>query len=339
MAEDDNVELTKREPPVTHFLSTGCTLLDLAIANKLPGGFPAGRSTQIFGGESTGKTVLAAEAIGSSQRQKGKAWLDDTEGVWDLDRSETIHDVKPDELVQNDSATLEELFDTNIRKAIDESIKIVAPCCYVTDSLTTLPSVKETEEELGKASYGTSRAKTLSAAFRKIQDDLNKTNLALLFIDQERDNVGVTFGDSTTTPGGRALKFYASVRVRLSHEERIKNASEKIIGVRLGFFTRKNKIAPPFREGSFRVLFDYGIDDIGSSIEWLHENDPIWKGKAKKDVPWEIDALKLKGRGLNALAEKVEGEGLEKELQNEVLRVWALVYAPIERKKRVRLGN
>jgi recombination protein RecA len=332
--DDFKVELG----PVRNFLSTGCTLLDLAIANRLPGGFPAGRISQIYGDESTAKSVLAAEVIGSAQRQGGLGSMNDTEGTFDEQRAAELHDVKqysPSlwQLTQN-TKSIEELFDDYFKKLIDKVKDLEKPSCSVVDTLSALPSKKELEGDLDAASYGTSRALKLSSGFRKYINDFNSVNLGVIFIDQVRDNVGVTFGDTKTTSGGRAVKFYSSVRVALSHEERLKNSKEKVVGVKLGFFVKKNKIAPPFREGSFRVLFDYGIDDVASSIEWLHANDP-----ASKKEKWEIPVLKLVSNGLNGMCKKVEEQNLEKELVQEVQRVWDIVYAPIERKKRVRIGN
>ena len=337
----EGANFLKNLGPVKAYLSTGCTLLDLAIADKLPGGFPAGRIAQIYGEESTGKTVLGAEVLGSAQRQGGLASIDDVECVWDLDRAEKLHGVCIDDPAKWDysvSTSIEDMFDNKIKDLIKRCNGIQGPCCRVEDSLSALPSEVELAANLTDPTYGGTRAKQLSTAFRKYIEPLNDAGLGVVFIDQTRDNVGVTFGEKKTTSGGNALKFYASVRVRLSHMQRIKNSKEKTIGVKLGFFTKKNKVAAPFREGSFRVLFDYGIDDIGSSVEWLHENDPELIKEGKKRAPWEIKNLKLKpARGLNALAKKIEDQNLEQELAAEVERVWRIVYAPLVRKKRVRL--
>jgi len=283
--------------------------------------------------------------LGSAQRQGGRASLNDSEGTWDLERSKLINDVhveNPKNWSYASSETIEDLFDEYIAEEIKACLALNAPSCGVIDTLSAIPSKAEKETDLAKPSMGQSRPKQLSVAFRKYIDAINNVNLALVFLDQTRDNVGVTFGDALTTSGGKALRFYASVRVILSYVERIKNTAEKAVGVKLGFFVKKNKIAPPFREGSFRILFDYGIDDIASNLEWLHLNDPEQIKVPPKDRPWTLtwgslpDVKEIKARGLNGLIEKVEKEGLEQILINEVERVWRIVYAPPERKPRER---
>jgi recombination protein RecA len=335
--------------PVKYFLSSGSTLLDLAIANRLPGGFPAGRISHIYGNESTGKSLLGGEVLGSAQRQGGRASLNDSEGTWDLQRAHDINAVQIDNPAiwsYDSSETIEDLFD---RFIFDEvvachNLKVPSCSCAVIDTLSAIPSKVEKETKLEAPTMGQSRPKQLSVAFRKYIDAINSVNLALVFLDQTRENVGVTFGDSLTTSGGKALRFYASVRVILSHIDKIKNSAERAVGVKLGFYVKKNKIGPPFREGEFRILFDYGIDDIGSNLEWLHENDPEQIKVPKKDRPWVFRAsaadskpIDLKGRGLNALIEKVEAENLEKCLISEVERVWKVVYMPPDRKPRQRV--
>jgi len=331
-------DFEKKLAPVTHYLSTGCTLLDLAIADQLPGGFAAGRITQIYGDESTAKSVLVSEPLGSAQRKGGIAIMNDVEATYDLDRAEIFGvDVTSEKQWQYIcSENIEQLFDEHIADAVALADETKGPCAMAIDSLSALSSAAEQDQELSDGTYGTSRAKQLSTGFRKYIGPISRSGLALLFIDQTRTKLGVTFGEKTTTSGGKALRFYASTRLRLSMVGKIKNKHDKIIGVKIGFFVRKNKVAPPFREGEFRLLFDYGIDDVASSLDWLHENDPEQAAKPKRGRPWVF--ADLKGRGLNSLAEKVEEAGLEKELADEVARVWREVYAPIERKPRVRLN-
>ena len=154
--------------PITHWLSTGCTILDLAIADKLPGGFPAGRISHLYGAESTAKTVLAAEPLGSAQRQGGKAYMVDAEWTFDMDRATRYYGLDvadPEKWSISRPSTVEELFDVQIPDAIDEIVELPVAAMAV-DSLSALPSSAE-EESMGKLKgYGATRARRLSTAFR-----------------------------------------------------------------------------------------------------------------------------------------------------------------------------
>jgi len=161
----------------------------------------------------------------------------------------------------------------------------------VVDSLSALPSEVEMKTDLKDTKYGVTRARQLSAAFRKYVHDLHAKKLAVLFVDQTRENVGVVFGDKYTTSGGKALGFYASTRVMCTVGGKVKNKAGNPIGVDIKFVVKKNKIAPPFRQGVLRIVFDYGIDDIASNLLWLEANEPkefealakvVWGGKELK---------------------------------------------------------
>jgi recombination protein RecA len=364
-AELESFDFLKKEAAVAHFLSTGCTLLDLAIADRLPGGIPAGRITQIYGDESTAKTVIGAEAAGSAQRQGGACSVKDVEGTWDAPRMNMIHGIIYDKQWEYSRPTsIENLFDDHLTKAVDFSAKHRGkPSACLVDSLSALGSEAELKAKMTDATMGTSRAKQLSLAFRKHLSILIDTLMGTIFIDQTRTNVGVSFGEQSTVSGGSALKFYASVRIKLTHLERLTNSHGRIVGIKVGFFIRKNKVAAPFREGHFRLLFDYGIDDVSTNLEWLHECDPeqtapkkdepkastVGMSAREKEVAKEAakEAKKrrawvfkdLKGQGLDDLARKVEDAGREKELRDEVERVWRVVYSPLERKPRVRFDS
>jgi len=322
---DDFID--KQETPKT-FISTGCTLLDLAIAGKLPGGVASGRISHFYGDESTLKTAILAEIMGSIQRLGGVAFLDDVEGTWDNDFARLFGlDCSQKSFSKGHSKSVEDLFDNTIPKQIEKALKSDKPCLVGIDSLSALPSETELQSNIADASYGTSRAKSISQGFRKILRGLNESGLALVFIDQTRQNVGITFGDNKTVSGGNALKFYASTRVKLSHLKPLKTAKGIPYGVKIGFNVRKNKLSTPFKEGFFSFLFDYGIDDVGSSLEWLHETVGE-KGK------WEFKDLK--SRGLNDLVKKIESENREEEVVAEVVEVWKELHKPIERKPKKR---
>lgn len=341
-AEEDGVgeelnEVEVKLAPVANYLSTGCSLLDLAIADRLPGGFATGRISQIYGDESTAKSVLVSEPLGSAQRKGGVAIMDDVEATYDLSRAHLfgVNTGDPNAWQYLSSETIEELFDTHIVAAIERAKVTNGPCAMAVDSLSALASRAEQDQVLTDGTYGTSRAKQLSAGFRKYVGPISTSGLALIFVDQTRTKLGVTFGDKTTTSGGKALRFYASTRVMLSMEGKIKNSHDKVIGVKIGFVVKKNKLAPPFREGMFRLLFDYGIDDVATSLEWLHDNDPAQLEKTSHR-PWVFGDLKA--RSLSLLTQAVEDAGMESMVVSELERVWRIVYAPVDRKPRVRLN-
>ena len=265
-------------PSSGKFLSTGCTILDLAVSGSLPGGFPQGRIAHIYGLESTAKTVFMVEPLGAAQRGGGKATYVDVEQTCDFERLPLFGVRDPgdpyedrDDWAYRVPETIEELFETTITEALETSDPEL-PNAMGIDSLSALTSEDELQNNLSKGTYGTSRAKMLSKAFRKYIKPISDANLTLVFVDQSRDNVGAMFGPNEVVSGGKALKFYCSVRVHMSFAGRIKNAADIVIGAKFGFKIDKNKVSSPFREGVIYLYFDHGIDDIRTSIEWLQKH-------------------------------------------------------------------
>ena len=306
--------------PVEAYLSTGCIILDLAIADRLPGGFGVGRISHVYGEESSAKTVLALEPLGSAQRQGGEAFFVDAEMTMDGERAKNLFGVDISELNyistgNTENLTVEWLFDTLIPECEKRAKENKRPIAISIDSLSAIPSKNEMEETIDKATYGTSRAKSLSKGFRKHIWELAKTGTTMIFIDQARIDLNTLFTKRLTFSGGQALKFYASTRVIVKHQDDIKDKNENIIGIRVHFKVEKNKIAVPLRSGTFRLLFDYGIDYIGTSIEWLkYMNRFEWKGFYL--------ILGEKFRELNKAISYVEENNSEKELQEEVYNLW-----------------
>lgn len=345
--------------PCTHYLSTGCTLLDLAISNSYPGGVGGGRITHFYGDSSTAKSVIVQEVLGSAQRQGGIAIFEDAEytldferaslfglntGNWSSDKIEEEGDIKDDIKGDNNFVcrhpnTIEQLFDEEIGRTLElmKEGKLTSPVAIGIDSLTALPSKVEAGEELDKASYDMSRAKMFSKAFRKYICDMSKLGLSIIIIDQTRTNVGaMVFAKKHVTSGGKAKDFYRSTGVLLKYKGKIKNKHKKVVGVTIGFEIEKNKIAPPFREGEFQLLFDIGIDDLSSNLEWLKQqiidSNVESSFACAKNGRWQWKEEKY--NSMSELVSYVEKNNLEEEVEKEVARIWQVVYEPSERKKR-----
>jgi len=298
------------------------------MANQLPGGFPCGRISHIYGPESSAKTVLMAEPLGSALRQGGRAICIDAECTFDFVRAGSVYGVDVDKLEyispEDANLTIEYLFDNCFQTVEDEAAG--EPICVGVDSLSAIPSGVEMAETLSEKSYGMSRAKSLSKGFRTHIWKLNQKNISLIFVDQTRQNVGVTFGKKYTFSGGEALKFYASTRIMVNKTGEIKNKNKLVVGITVGFKVEKNKVAPPGRSGKFRLLFDYGIDDIGTNLQWLKE--------MSGDSSYIVDGKK--NRSLDDAIKQVESNNLEKVIEAQVYKVWQEVYAVPERKERIR---
>jgi len=372
--EDDVVLQLLKLPNVVSWLSTGCTVLDLSLSGKLPGGFPAGRVSQIYGQTSTGKSVMVQEPLGSAQRQGGKAFFADSEFSLDIDRAMAIHGISVDPNRWNYFCpkSAEQLFDVYIESILngrdsfpESEIKVLKkngiydllpdgplpqhgpPCAVAVDSLSALSDEAEIDHKLADPMARATKAKVLSRAFRKYTYPVSRKNLALIMVDQVRFKPDA-LGNPETTSGGQAPGFYSSVRLRLSEaggredkaERWIKDTRGRIIGERFGFFVKKNKVAMPFEKGYYRYLFGYGVDDIGTSLEWLRpmgESDPANELKKKF---WTGSHFSLGGKKVNGIdnaIKMVEGEGFEVELTKAVQEVWDFTHPKLDRKARIRL--
>lgn len=322
----------KNLPPIRGWCSTGCTVLDLAITDDLPGGIPIGRIIQCYGGESTCKSVLATTILGYAQRNDMLAYYDDVEQTLDPKFAELYgldcSDEKTFTLLH--STTIEEMFDENVKTVLfDKKLKKTHKV-YAIDSLTALPTEVELKADLKKGSFGMSRAKQISIALRKYNDPLANNNMTLFCIDQTRDNIS-GYGDREIPPGGKSLKFYASVRIYLKTDTKIVNKHDKIIGMWVKFVIKKNKVGIPFREGRFKIVFSYGLDDIATSLYFLSE---VQNGIDNARKKLTMISFMNEEKKLATWVNHIERDNLEDKLVEEVHRVWKQLYKAEDRKPR-----
>jgi len=254
-------------------ISSGSLLIDYRALTI--GGLPRGRVTEIYGSESSGKTTLALHCIASAQREGGTAAFIDAEHALDISYAQALG-VNIEDLLVSQPDSGEQALDIAETLVRSNAIDIV-----VIDSVAALVPRAEIEGDMGDAHMGL-QARLMSQALRKLSGAISKTKTCAIFINQTRQKIGVLYGNPETTPGGNALKFYASVRLQIKNVGPIKEGTQ-VIGNRTRVKVVKNKMAPPFKEVEFDIMFGEGISaageviDVGASPEFgIIEKSGAW---------------------------------------------------------------
>ena len=250
-------------------ISTGSVGLDFALGI---GGLPRGRIIEIYGPESGGKTTLALHCVAEAQKEGGEAAFIDVEHALDPEYARNLG-VDVDNLLVSQPDTGEQALEICEALVRSNAIDII-----VIDSVAAMVPKAEIEGEMGDTHVGL-QARLMSQALRKLTGVIGKSNCVAIFINQLREKVGVVYGNPEVTPGGRALKFYSSVRIEVRRQEPLKNGGE-IVGNRTRAKIVKNKVAPPFKEAEFDIMYGKGISRIGEVLDYGVKLDIVTKSGA-----------------------------------------------------------
>tara|TARA_R100001129_G_scaffold183623_1_gene166505 strand:- start:2022 stop:3113 length:1092 start_codon:yes stop_codon:yes gene_type:complete len=305
---------------IKDFVSTGSTMLDLAISNKQDGGIAVGRITELNGLESSGKSLLGAHMLAETQKKGGVAVYIDTETAVSTEFLSSIG-VDVESMLYLHLETVEDIFSAieEITSKVRESDKNRLVTILV-DSLAAASTKIEMDAEFDKDGYATSKAIIISKAMRKITQMIGRQRIALVFTNQLRQKLGVMFGDPWTTSGGKALPFHASTRIRLKNTGQIKDKKNNTIGMKMRAQVIKNRLGPPMRHADFELYFETGIDDEGSWLKVMKEHRLVkqagaWytmnnhKGKElkfqSKDWSEQLEDKDFRTHCYNLIADKV----------------------------------
>jgi recombination protein RecA len=265
---------------VTDFISTGSTMLDLAISNRPNGGVAVGKITELNGLEGSGKSLIGSHLLASTQKKDGISVYIDTESAVSQEFLRAIG-VDTKKMLYVHLETVEEIFDTieTIVTKIRESNKDKLVTILV-DSLAAASTKVEMDADFDKDGWATAKAIIISKAMRKVTQMIARQKVALVFTNQLRQKLGVMFGDPWTTSGGKALPFHSSTRVRFKNMGQIKDGSKNTIGIKIKGQVIKNRLGPPMRTAEFPLYFDSGIADYDSWLTVMKEHKLVKVGGA-----------------------------------------------------------
>jgi len=270
---------------ITGWVSSGATMLDVAVSNRPFGGFPVGRITEITGLEQSGKSLLSAHVLAETQKQGGVAVLIDTETAVSREFFDAIG-VDVSKLLYITADTVEDIFETidtiieQVRKGDKDKLVTI-----VVDSVAAASTKRELEADYDKDGYATDKAIIISKAMRKITNVIGRQKITLVFTNQLRQKMNaMAFSDPWTTSGGKAIAFHASVRLRLASTGKIKakddKGNERIVGIKVRANVIKNRLGPPLRSADFDIFFDRGIDNYGAWLGAMKDYNFVKQGGA-----------------------------------------------------------
>lgn len=291
-------------------IPTGNLLIDQALG---VGGFARGRVVEVYGPESSGKTTLTLTVIAQAQKAGGLAAFIDVEHALDSNYARRLG-VKMDEMLVSQPGSGEEAL-----RICETLVRSNALDIIVIDSVAALVTRQELEGEIGDSTVG-AQARLMSAALRKLTAIISKARTCVIFTNQIREKIGVMFGNPETTPGGKALKFYASVRVDIRRIGAIKSSDGTVTGNRTKVKVVKNKLAPPYTEAEFDIMYNEGISNVGSML----------------DLAMEFDILQKRGSWISYKGSQL-AQG--RDAAKEALKNDATLYAEIEEAVKAKLAE
>ena len=309
---------------IKEFISTGSSILDLAISNRPNGGIAVGRITEINGLESSGKSLIGTHILAETQKKGGLAVYIDTETSVSREWLETIG-IDVQNLLYLHVETVEDIFECieNIITKIRESDRDRLVTILV-DSLAAASTKVEMEADFDKDGWATAKAIVISKAMRKITQMVGRERVALVFTNQLRQKLGVMFGDPWTTSGGKALPFHSSTRIRLKNMGQIKDTKKNTLGMKARAQIIKNRLGPPLRHADFNLYFDSGIDDKGSWLQVMKDHKLVKVAGAWYTVQYEGEDIKFQSKDFKKVLD--ERPELEDYLYDKICEASILKY-------------